>query len=281
MISPTCDHYQVDGQMSGVAIRDPNHGWEVYATNALQAPWLRPLETVGDSIVWSFPYVLLMLCIVLLSIYQPFLLLCSSNSTINITNIYSMSNLTVNHAIFWGAQFWFLPTIRAMPVLPAGFFQVSNLIWGWNLPNTHHNTPYGYGSIPINTIFSGMNIHLPAILMFTRGTRFWPIPICFPFNLALLTLALTRRNHRCQPSRIRQKISWPRFGEMDTSSFRGFWRMRLGWSWPLITKRSSHVSGAVHGLYGTSSLGNTWKNKGPGPELKRRLNWNEEFYQAT
>ena len=31
---------------------------------------------------------------------------------------------------------------------------------------------YGYGSIPINNIFSGMNIHLPAILMFTRGTRF-------------------------------------------------------------------------------------------------------------
>ena len=31
----------------------------------------------------------------------------------------------------------------------------------------------GYWSIPINTIFSGMNIHLPAILMFTRGTRFW------------------------------------------------------------------------------------------------------------
>ena len=31
---------------------------------------------------------------------------------------------------------------------------------------------FGYGSIPI-TIFSGMNIHLPAILMFTRGTRFW------------------------------------------------------------------------------------------------------------
>ena len=30
---------------------------------------------------------------------------------------------------------------------------------------------YGYGSIPINTIFSGMNIHLPAILGFTRGTR--------------------------------------------------------------------------------------------------------------
>ena len=30
-------------------------------------------------------------------------------------------------------------------------------------------SPFGYGSIPINTIFRGMNIHLPAILMFTRG----------------------------------------------------------------------------------------------------------------
>jgi hypothetical protein len=37
--------------------------------------------------------------------------------------------------------------------------------------------PYGYGSIPIHTIFRGMNIHLPAILMFTRGIGFWPIPI--------------------------------------------------------------------------------------------------------
>jgi len=35
-----------------------------------------------------------------------------------------------------------------------------------------HPLQYGYGSIPINNIFRGMNIHLPAILMFTRGTRF-------------------------------------------------------------------------------------------------------------
>ena len=34
-------------------------------------------------------------------------------------------------------------------------------------------TLYGYGSIPGHTIFRGVNIHLPAILMFTRGTRFW------------------------------------------------------------------------------------------------------------
>ena len=34
----------------------------------------------------------------------------------------------------------------------------------------------GYGSIPIDTIFSGMNIHLPAILMFTRVQGFDPSP---------------------------------------------------------------------------------------------------------
>ena len=39
---------------------------------------------------------------------------------------------------------------------------------------------YAYGSIPINTNFMGMNIHVPAILMFTRGTRFWPIPYTSP-----------------------------------------------------------------------------------------------------
>ena len=35
---------------------------------------------------------------------------------------------------------------------------------------------FGYGSIPINTIFSGMNIHLPAILGFTRYQGFDPSP---------------------------------------------------------------------------------------------------------
>jgi len=35
---------------------------------------------------------------------------------------------------------------------------------------------YGYGSIPINTIFRGMNIHLPAILGFTRYQGFDPSP---------------------------------------------------------------------------------------------------------
>ena len=44
-------------------------------------------------------------------------------------------------------------------------------IWdGWTIK---HIYLYGYGSIPIKSIFRGMNIHLPTILMFTRGTRFW------------------------------------------------------------------------------------------------------------
>ena len=30
---------------------------------------------------------------------------------------------------------------------------------------------YGYGSIPINTIFSGMNIHLPAIFYVHQGYK--------------------------------------------------------------------------------------------------------------
>ena len=45
--------------------------------------------------------------------------------------------------------------------------------FGWYLTKRMFFAGYGYGSIPINTIFTGMNIHLPAILMFTWGTRFW------------------------------------------------------------------------------------------------------------
>jgi hypothetical protein len=45
--------------------------------------------------------------------------------------------------------------------------------WYTCLLDQYHVNSCGYRSIPINTIFRGMNIHLPAILMFTRGTRFW------------------------------------------------------------------------------------------------------------
>ena len=38
----------------------------------------------------------------------------------------------------------------------------------------------GYGSIPINSNFRGINIHLPAILMFTRVQGFDPSPLNNP-----------------------------------------------------------------------------------------------------
>ena len=41
----------------------------------------------------------------------------------------------------------------------------------WNLGRKGLAGWIGYGSIPINTIFSGMNIHLPAILMWTTGVQ--------------------------------------------------------------------------------------------------------------
>ena len=61
---------------------------------------------------------------------------------------------------WWGSPSTF-PRQQFEAVLPFSWF-----LW-----------PSGYGSIPIHTIFRGMNIHLPAIFMFTRGIGFWPIPI--------------------------------------------------------------------------------------------------------
>ena len=51
---------------------------------------------------------------------------------------------------------------------------------------------YGYGSIPINTIFKGINIYLPAISMFTRGTRFWHTAIYNLYNSFLQWSGHTR-----------------------------------------------------------------------------------------
>ena len=50
------------------------------------------------------------------------------------------------------------------PLSELTFFGVIHT-WGW--VNTYKNT-----------IFRGMKIHLPAILMFTRGTRFWHTTTC-------------------------------------------------------------------------------------------------------
>ena len=60
------------------------------------------------------------------------------------------------------------------------------MFWDW--PTLYTNmTQYGYGSIPIDTIFSGMNIHLPAILRFTRYQGFDPSPYELT-NMSLFTL---------------------------------------------------------------------------------------------
>ena len=70
-------------------------------------------------------------------------------------------------------QFWVKSSSDAFALRLVGWFRscsgrASVMLQSCLVPLTH-----GYGSIPFNTIFRGMNIHLPAILMFTRGTRFW------------------------------------------------------------------------------------------------------------
>jgi hypothetical protein len=63
----------------------------------------------------------------------------------------------------------------------------------------------GYGSKPISTIFSGMNILFPAILMFTRGTRVWTHPPgnAIPWHKmeALIAAGVTRVIFEC-PKRV-------------------------------------------------------------------------------
>ena len=56
--------------------------------------------------------------------------------------------------------------------------------------------PIGYESIPIDTIFSGMNIHLPAILMWTTGVQgFDPSPIFGRFmDIMELSMATSCRD---------------------------------------------------------------------------------------
>ena len=74
-------------------------------------------------------------------------------------------------------------SLRSVPLSSDGVLMLSWhgapwIFWPGQVRCYFHVWTYGYGSIPINTIFSGMNIHLPAILMFTRGTRFWHTAIC-------------------------------------------------------------------------------------------------------
>ena len=78
-------------------------------------------------------------------------------------------------------------------------------------------TTSGYGSIPINTIFSGMNIHLPAILMFTRGTRFFPLPSESKrqvFQSSMWDMSTNENSTNPQHSAVpRQRSSSPRLAD--------------------------------------------------------------------
>ena len=68
---------------------------------------------------------------------------------------------------------------------------------------------YGYGSIPINTIFSGMNIHLPAILMFTRGTiGFDPSPYVNPADLVLGAPPCAQNGRRSISIEAEPRVMW-------------------------------------------------------------------------
>ena len=87
---------------------------------------------------------------------------------------------------------WFIEWASSLTLSPQ-----LHLHWPiiWNSGNSHSNfrsrkkkfsankrktwfRSGGYGSIPIIINSNGMNIHLPAILMFTRGTRFWHTARC-------------------------------------------------------------------------------------------------------
>ena len=85
-------------------------------------------------------------------------------------------------------------------------------------------TSYGYGSIPIHTIFRGMNIHLPAILMFTRGTRFWHTAIFIRFyqyqkdSNALFDIIHTLPDY-CSAAREGPLSKWWKIQILDASQY--------------------------------------------------------------
>ena len=81
---------------------------------------------------------------------------------------------------------WTSHLIKGEPAVP-GFIRLALGFHRFSVFLLSFRTlPTGYGSIPINTIFRGMNIHLPAILMFTRGTRFWHTANCKMANLQMM-----------------------------------------------------------------------------------------------
>ena len=93
---------------------------------------------------------------------------------------------------------------------------------------------YGYGSIPIHTIFRGMNIHLPAILMFTRThPHISPVPRV-PTNshgrgrgwqLCAIPSAGAAKGRRCVGDQAMLQVTWRRNGDR----FFDGWVEQMGW----------------------------------------------------
>ena len=114
---------------------------------------------------------------------------------------------------------------------------------------------HGYGSIPIDTIFRGMNIHLPAILMFTRGTRFWHTATYLPDfmgdsnNPERLMVTIPFRWWRFALSmaeRLRRSAPWAAQIRRSSRNLRCIWiRMeaieQLGWARAELMEFASNI----------------------------------------
>ena len=112
-----------------------------------------------------------------------------------------------------------------------------------------HMMSYGYGSIPINTIFNGMNIHLPAILGFTRYQGFDPSPygrtiICKHWvspkssEIERYSNGLCKRKPFCGPLAFTNLARYPdasSFGNRNTwYTFKEPLASSLARSWPRV-----------------------------------------------
>ena len=90
-----------------------------------------------------------------------------------------------------------------------------------------------------------MNIHLPAILMFTRGTGFWPIPI-YEFN----GLKPIKTHSTLAVANKVEETSWMAGSKLRAQNHPGFFEKNIGWvdgkmflgsphdnSWKIINKK--------------------------------------------
>ena len=91
-----------------------------------------------------------------------------------------MLNYQRVNTILWASRQTFLilkgrfPSGAGLPHGPSAVFRARRaLVKGLKQQHMAWN---GYGSIPIHTIFRGMNIHLPAVLWFTRYQGFDTLP---------------------------------------------------------------------------------------------------------